>query len=165
MDKPSKNLRGSASQYFVAGELCRRNLIATITLGNCPNTDILCSNLESDKLAHLQVKTFCPRPNGGGSCSVGQKAEVDRGENFFWILVGLPETPGEPVEEFYVIPSPVMAKNITEVHRNWLNTPGKQGQKHKDNPVRNVYIPPNKNPNGWVIEEYRNRWDLIEKVL
>ena len=61
-EKPSKILRGSASQFFVAGELCRRNLIATITLGNCPNTDILVSNLESDKLAHIQVKTFVP-PN------------------------------------------------------------------------------------------------------
>jgi hypothetical protein len=46
MEKESKNSRGSAAQFFVAGELCRRNLVAVVTMGNTPNTDILCSNIE-----------------------------------------------------------------------------------------------------------------------
>ena len=38
-----KSSRGNASQFFVAGELCRRGWVAVVTMGNTPNTDILCS--------------------------------------------------------------------------------------------------------------------------
>ena len=38
-----KSTRGNASQFFVAGELCRRGYSAVVTLGNTPNTDILWS--------------------------------------------------------------------------------------------------------------------------
>jgi hypothetical protein len=60
MEKESKNSRGSAAQFFVAGELCRRNLVAVVTMGNTPNTDILCSNIEGTKFVHIQVKTYVP---------------------------------------------------------------------------------------------------------
>ena len=40
-----KALRGHASEFFVAGELCRRGHAAVVTLGNTPNVDILCSKL------------------------------------------------------------------------------------------------------------------------
>ncbi len=39
-----KSSRGNASQFFIAGELCRRGYSAVVTLGNTPNVDILCSN-------------------------------------------------------------------------------------------------------------------------
>ena len=55
-----KNYRGNASQFFIAGELCRRGYSAVVTLGNTPNTDILCSNLEGTKFVHIQVETFVP---------------------------------------------------------------------------------------------------------
>lgn len=44
-----KSTRGNASQFFVAGELCRRGYSAVVTLGNTPNTDILCSNLDGHR--------------------------------------------------------------------------------------------------------------------
>jgi len=49
-----KSTRGNASQFFVAGELCRRGYSAVVTLGNTPNTDILCSNIEGTKFVHIQ---------------------------------------------------------------------------------------------------------------
>lgn len=58
--KKDKSSRGNASQFFVAGELCRRDLVALVTIGNTPNTDILCSNKEGTKFVHIQVKTFVP---------------------------------------------------------------------------------------------------------
>ena len=78
-----KVTRGNASQFFVAGELCRRGYSAVVTLGSTPNTDILCSNLEGTRFVHIQVKTFVP---GNRTCSVGLKSEKDFGENFFWFL-------------------------------------------------------------------------------
>jgi len=65
-----KTFRANASQFFVAGELCRRGFNAVITLGNAANTDILCSNVAGTKFVHIQVKTYVP---GNKTCSVGQK--------------------------------------------------------------------------------------------
>lgn len=80
-----KSHRGNASQFYVAGELCRRGYAAVVTLGNTPNTDVLCSNRAGTRFAHIQVKTFVP---GTKTCSVGLKAERQFGESFFWILAG-----------------------------------------------------------------------------
>ena len=81
-----KSTRGNVSQFFVAGELCRRGHSAVVTLGNSPNTDILCSNLGGTKFVHIQVKTFIPGISR--TCSVGLKATMDFGENFFGSLLG-----------------------------------------------------------------------------
>jgi hypothetical protein len=81
MPGTDKSTRGNASQFFVAGELCRRGYSAVVTLGNTPNTDILCSNLEGTRFVHIQVKTFIP---GNRTCSVGLKAERNFGKKIFF---------------------------------------------------------------------------------
>jgi hypothetical protein len=58
-----------------------------------------------------------------------------------------------------------MASNVKKAHQLWLNTPGKNLAVHNDNKVRTVHLPPYKSFSGWDIEEYRNRWDLIEAKL
>ena len=157
-----KSTRGNASQFFVAGELCRRGYSAVVTLGNTPNTDILCSNVEGTKFVHIQVKTFRP---GDRTCSVGMKAEKDFGENFFWVLGGIPEPQSKSGFEYYIIPASEMSKNISEQHRAWLETPGKRGQKHNESKVRTVHLPSQKSSGDWDISEYLDRWDLIEQKL
>jgi len=158
-----KITRGNASQFFVAGELCRRGYAAVVTMGNTPNTDVLVSNLEGTKFAHIQVKTYPPQKNI--PCHVGAKAEQDYGERFFWVLSGIPRPNQKADFEFYVIPSKEMAKQIKREHRLWLETPGRDGQKHRDSRIRSVSIPPKKCWGGWDISKYKNRWDLIEGVL
>jgi hypothetical protein len=69
-----KTFRANASQFFVAGELCRRGYSAVVTLGNTPNVDVLCSDREGTRFVHIQVKTFVP---GNRTCSVGMKADHD----------------------------------------------------------------------------------------
>ena len=157
-----KSTRGNASQFFVAGELCRRGYSAVVTLGNTPNTDVLCSNIAGTRFVHLQVKTFVP---GGRTCSVGLKAEKKYGPKFFWVLGGIPQPEQEREFEFYVIPSSVMQKNIVADHDLWLRTPGKNGRRHNKTSVRTVHIPPFKSFSGWNISRYRDRWDLIEAKL
>ena len=161
-----KNYRGNASQFFIAGELCRRGYSAVVTLGNTPNTDILCSNLEGTKFVHIQVKSFRPNDN---TCSVGIKAEKNYGENFFWILGGIP-TPEDKKSDFayYIIPSPVISEKVKWRHKNWLNNPGKDGKQHNETSLRVVQIPPFKyrrENENWDISEFKNRWDLIEDKL
>lgn len=157
-----KSHRGNASQFFIAGELCRRGLMAVVTMGNCPNTDILCSNKAGTAFAHIQVKTFVP---GNRTCSVGLKAEKNYGENFFWILGGIPEPKTNKEFIYYIIPSEDLATNVLGNHDLWLKTPGKKGQAHNPTTMRTVEIPPYKHKNGWDLDKYKNRWDLIEDLL
>ena len=156
-----KSHRGNASQFFIAGELCRRGYSAVVTLGNTPNVDILCSNNEGTKFAHIQVKTFVP---GNRTCSVGMKAMKAVGPSFFWVLGGIPTVGSDRPFEYYIIPSKDMAENVSKAHELWLATPGKKGQ-HKDNTVRTVHLPPHTSFSKWDISSYRDRWDLIDKVL
>lgn len=157
-----KITRGNAGQFFVAGELCRRGYSAVVTLGNTPNTDILCSNIEGTKFVHIQVKTFLP---GGRSCSVGMKTEHYYGENFFWVLGGVPEPGSDKEFVYYIIPSKVMCENVGKYHQRWLNEPGMKGQRHNDNRVRQVLLPPSNSLYYWDISEYKNKWGLIEEKL
>lgn len=158
-----KGYRADASQYFIAGELCRRGLVAVVTMGNCPNTDILCSNAAGTRFAHIQVKTFVP---GGRTCSVGMKAEHDYGPAFFWVLGGIPEPGSARAFEYYVIPSRVMSRNVREAHDLWAAAPGVRGQAHDAaSRIRAVQLPPRKHSNGWSIHRYLNRWDLIARRL
>ena len=122
-DIRDKSSRGNASQFFIAGELCRRGYSAVVTLGNTPNVDILCSNQEGTRFAYIQVKTFVP---GNRTCSVGIKATRNVGPTFFWVLGGIPLPGSDRPFEYYVIPSEVMAKNVSEAHELWLSTPGKK---------------------------------------
>lgn len=161
MDR-DKTARGNASQFFVAGELCRRGHYAVVTLGNTPNTDILCSNKSGTKFVHIQVKTFVP---GGRTCSVGKKAEKYYSGNFFWVLAGIPHANTSASFVYYIIPSIDMSRSIIENHYSWLNSPGRNGRIHKDNPIRCVHIPPYTNKNGWDISSYDGQWNLIEDCL
>jgi hypothetical protein len=153
---------GNASQFFVAGELCRRGHSAAVTLGNTPNVDVLCSNLKSTKFVHIQVKTFRPP---AGRCMVGPKAEKYFGENFFWILVGLPTAHSDEKVSFFIIPSSIMSRNVKRHAKKYHATPGAGGQQVKKTQIRIVPIPPHKNKLGWSIERFRNRWELIDEAL
>jgi uncharacterized cupin superfamily protein len=163
MSEKEKSTRGNASQFFIAGELCRRGYSAVVTLGNTPNTDISCSNIAGTRFVHIQVKTFVP---GNRTCSVGMKSEKDFGKNFFWVLGGIPKPNTNASFEYYIIPASVMAKNVAEAHQLWLMSPGVKGQERNDSTVRTVYLPPYKSAySNLDISKYRDRWDLIEQKL
>jgi len=157
-----KSSRGNASQFFVAGELCRRGLVAVVTMGNSPNTDILCSNPEGTKFVHIQVKTFVPVHR---TVTVGTKAEKYYGENFVWVLAGIPLPTMDKPFEYFIIPSLTVSKNVREAHQKWLGTLGRKGAVHRDSNVRTIHLPPYTSLTGWEISEYRNRWSIIEDLL
>lgn len=157
-----KSNRGNASQFFVAGELCRRGYCAVVTMGNTPNTDVLCSNKEGTKFVHIQVKTFIP---GGKTCSVGEKAEKDYGPNFFWILAGIPLPDAGGAFKYFIIPAHEMSTNTKKAHQLWLETPGVKGLSHSNSKIRIVALPPGISFSGWDIKPFEERWDLIKDKL
>lgn len=77
--RSDKRYRADAAQFFVAAALCWRQLVAVVTLVNCPNTDILVSDAKATGFCHIQVKTFRPTDR---TVSVGRKAEIDPGPRF-----------------------------------------------------------------------------------
>ena len=158
----SKISRGNASQFFVAGELCRRGYFAVVTRGNTPNTDILCSDLGGTKFVHIQVKTFRPKDR---TCTVGRKAEKSFGDNFFWVLSGIPDPEDSIDFQYYIIPASIMAKHTKESHGKWLSEAGVNGRERKDSDVRTVHLPPHKSQYGWDVSDYLNKWSLIEDKL
>ena len=87
------------------------------------------------KFVHIQVKTFVP---GSRTVSVGLKAEKNYGDNFIWVLGGIPHANQDNRFEYYVIPSPVVAENVREAHRMWLAGEGKNGHVRKDGNVRTI---------------------------
>jgi hypothetical protein len=157
-----KSHRGNASQFFVAGELCRRGYAAVVTMGNTPNTDVLCSNRAGTKFVHIQVKTFVP---GDKTCSVGVKAERDFGLSFFWVLGGIPLPGSDARFEYFIIPALEMARNVSEFHRRWLNSPGKNGRVRKDSSVRAVGVSPKCYSYFWSVESFRDKWNFITQRL
>lgn len=144
--KVSSILVGVSGEYFVAAELSRRGYIASITLRNTRGIDIVASSENGNKTINIQVKT----KSKGKYWILSKKAETMNYSNIYYVFVGLNEI--NLIPEFHIVPSKVVAKIVKAGHQNWLNTPGKKGQKHKDTNMRAWDASDNK---------YLNRWDLL----
>ena len=121
---------GNAGEYFVAGELERHGFTAAIPMSNVKDFDILAINRNSYHQYAIQVKTTSYKTK---AWTLSVKNESIEGDNIIYFFVSLNEL-NEP--EYHIVPSKVVAKTIREDHAKWLATPGRQGQKHNDNPIR-----------------------------
>jgi hypothetical protein len=146
MTKLSSVQTGIAGEYFVAAELSRRGFVASITLRNTRGIDVLASNADATKSVGIQVKTC---QGSKPDWMMSRKAEVDLAQNLVYVFVCLPVT-GEPT--FYVVPRIDVAKYVRESHQQWLATPGRKGQPHRDTDMRRF-----KDPDG----KFKDRWDLL----
>ena len=137
---------GIAGEYFVAAELTRRGYVASITLRNTRGIDILASNADATKSVGIQVKTS---QGSAALWMMSKKAEADLADNLYYIFVSLPSD-GAPA--YHVVPRSVVANVVRLSHAQWLATPGKGGQAHRDNDLRQCVDSAG---------EYRNRWELL----
>jgi hypothetical protein len=139
-------LAGVAGEYFVAAELSRRGYIASISLRNTRGIDILATNAAASRSVTIQCKTSQFRK----VWILSDKCESFYSENHFYVFVAL----GGPLERprYHVVPSAAVAKQVRDDHSAWLAKPGRRGQTHVDNPVRNFHD----SANG-----YLERWDLL----
>jgi len=78
----------------------------------------------------------------------------------------LPEPESQRDFEYFVIPSAEMTKNVLNNFELWASTPGAKGQaRDRDNTIRTVQLPPRVEGNGWSIESFQGRWDLIVEAV
>jgi len=147
-DKITNIQTGVAGEYFVAAELSRRGYLASITLKNTRGIDILVSNAEATKTIGIQVKTTQINKK---AWMLNYKAENYYADNLFYVFVNLNGIGKLP--EYFIVPSKIVSDYITKSHKDWLNTPGKKGQKHNDSTMRKFEDKYNR---------YLNRWELLK---
>ena len=121
---------GNSGEYFVAGELERRGFTCTVSMSNVKDFDILAINRKTNNQYAIQVKTTSYKSK---EWTLGKKNEDLMGDNIIYIFVSLNEL---DVPEYHIVPSKIVADTIKKDHANWLKTPGRNGQKHNDNPMR-----------------------------
>jgi Holliday junction resolvase-like predicted endonuclease len=82
------NITGVAGEYFVAAELSRRGWVATLTLKNTPNIDVIATTPDGSRTVKIQVKTRSVKNRHAWVFNKGVEALV-RGHNFYIALVDL----------------------------------------------------------------------------
>lgn len=137
---------GNAGEYFVAGELERRGFTVAVPMSNTKDFDILAISRESYKQYAIQVKTTSYNKK---EWTLSAKNEELVEDNVIYIFVSLNEL---ETPEYHIVPSKEVADSIKNHHKIWLDTPGKKGQKHNDNPMRKF------NDAG---DKYLDRWDIL----
>ena len=142
----SSILSGVSGEYFVAAELSRQGYVASITLRNTKGIDILVSNADASKSVSIQVKTNRGRRK---TWLLNKKAEDYFDDNLFYVFVNL--NGGQP-PDFYVVQSNIVAAKVKKDYARWLAAPGRNGQRHKDNPMR-TFQPRE--------DECLNKWELL----
>ncbi|UQD55759.1 hypothetical protein [Flavobacterium sp. K5-23] len=148
----SRNLSGIAGTYYVAAELSRRGYIALITLKNTAGVDILASSEDSFKSIGIQVKTNQHNKRKGWLLS--KKNEDVHSDNLIFVFVNMKKDGERP--NFYIISSVKLAEEVRKGHVNWLETPGKNGKEHNDNPMRMF---------GDKEEKHLENWGIITDLL
>lgn len=138
---------GNSGEYFVAAELERRGFSVAVPMSNVKDFDLLIFDRETHKQFAIQVKTT-QKSNPKWPLTVKNEELV--GENIIYIFVLLN---GLNLPSYYIVPSEVVANQISEEYRNWLNTPGKDGKKHKDTTIRTFSDFENK---------YLDNWDFLK---
>ena len=137
---------GNAGEYFVAGELERRGFTVAVPMSNVKDFDILVIDRKTYKQFAIQVKTTGYRQK---KWTLSKKNEELQGDHIIYIFVSLNKM---DAPEYHIVPSKIVAETIKQSHQTWLNTPGKHGQPHNDNTIRNF---------SDIDDLYLNRWDYL----
>ena len=141
MAKPQldKTLTGLAGEFLVAGHLCLKGYVASLTLKNYPKVDIFCLNPKNGKQAAVQVKT----KRGGRSYYVPE--DIDGSDNPF-VFVYIRKDEGV---DYYVLP----AKDVAQL-----------SQREREDYLRDRPHVSKEQPRMLSVEhmaEFKDRWDLL----
>jgi hypothetical protein len=135
-----KTLTALAGEFLVAGHLCLKGFVASLTLKNYPGVDIFCLNPGNRKQVAIQVKTA----RGHGSYYVPE--DVDKLDNpFIFVHIDSDES-----VEFYIVPSTDVASLSDKERKDYLQThPAARREQPRMVNLKNL-------------ADYRDRWDLLD---
>jgi len=149
----ANNITGVAGEYFVAAELSRRGWIATMTLKNTPNIDVIATTPDGSSTVNIQVKTRSIGNRQGWLLTKDIERLVPV-NNFFIAFVDLKGMDEKP--DYFIIPKNQFAEWMAKHHQKWLATPGRSGRPHVDNPIRAF-----DKPQFIEFEQYHNNWEIL----
>jgi hypothetical protein len=132
-----KALIGIAGTHLVCYELVRRGYIASMTSRNTQGIDVLASTKDGRKTASIQVKTRSESSHKD-DWILSEKDEDRKSEFFYYVFVHLRAE--EEKTEFYIVPSKLVAQEISKYHVEWRNAPGRGGRRHQDTTMRKFFL-------------------------
>ena len=118
--KPSTQQVGRAGELFVAAELNRRGVSATLYLTNTPRVDVTVTSPDGRRTVNIQVKTKRTRSPSWHWDSEKAKAELQASETDYMILVDL----ADEHPAYYIRRLSDVAKQSLEWHAAWLKERG-----------------------------------------
>jgi hypothetical protein len=122
------NLVGTAGEYFVCAELCRRGHLALLTPKNNPIFDVVAASNDGSRSVSIQVKTRSIRNKQGWKLSPGMASEAHP-EGLFVVLVNLHET---ALPDFYIYKYAELAVRVQAVYSAYMAKPKKDGTERKE---------------------------------
>ncbi|MCX6558386.1 MAG: aspartate ammonia-lyase [Candidatus Aminicenantes bacterium] len=148
------SLTGISGTYYAAAELSKREYIALVTMKNTSGVDILVSSEISKKSIVIQVKTSKLAHKKG--YTLKNKDEELKSDDLVYIFVNMKDGNFRP--DFYIVPSEIVAKTISDGHKKWSGEKGKRGQiRDGSSRIRKFYPSEEKDKENWkVIAEKLN---------
>ena len=134
-----KVLTGLGGEFLVAGHLCLKGFVASLTLKNYPKVDIFCLNPKNGKQVAVQVKT----KRGGRSYYVPE--DIDASDNpFVFVYIRKDDT-----VEFYVL----RAKDVAELSKRERDDYLRERPHVKPDQPRMLSLAN--------MTEFKDRWELL----
>jgi hypothetical protein len=176
MEKPTKNNISLAGEFSVLMQLALRDYDASLTLGHTKSVDILVANSSTEKMCKVEVKTRIDHEptdsklfGNGLDWPMSLKHESIIAPNLFYVFVSIEKEAHS--FRFFIVPSRVVAKYLTESHKYWWDNGIKEGKTlSKENALRKfriglddtqarypkeVYTP--------LAKEYEDNWEQLTK--
>jgi hypothetical protein len=126
--KDNNTLTGTAGEYYVCAELCRRGYLALLTPKNNPLFDVVATNIEGTTSVSIQVKTRSIRNKQGWKLSK-HASTIDTLGVPFVVLVNLHE---EQAPDFFIYRYSEFAARVNEVFNKYMAKAKRSGEQHKD---------------------------------
>ena len=102
---------GIAGEHFVAGELLRRGVLASVTMGNAKKANVIVRNLESSKIQVIEVKSSSRK-----QWVVGKIPESN--DTRIWVFVDIPKEP-ENSPAYYVCTAKKLYEILTKKDKEY----------------------------------------------
>lgn len=157
----------SAGEHYVLARIAKELAIpAGLAPENTKDIDILAIKPGSDSPIRIQVKTRTEGKSTDKGWMMNKKHEDIKYKDLFYVFVSLPAKWTDSCQpKTYIMPSEDVAEILKKTHQDWLKTPGKNGQPHKDTNMRRIkpsYRESPDIPSNW-LERYKDNWELLSK--
>jgi len=151
----------AAGEHYVLARLTACGYIAGLTPENTKSVDIIGTTELSDKSIQIEVKTRTIGRASDNGWHMNIKHESIVRPNLYYVFVAMaaPWTDDTQPETF-IISSKKVAEILRKSHSDWLNTPGKKGQKRRDTDMRRIlpyYKDSSSIPKNWM-SAYKDNW-------